>query len=102
MWRRVPETAATGQRTAATCPFNPDGTVHTLKWIGVTRDGDRLFIPDSTFSDAVVGLSLSVSTPIPSLSLEPFMAYSRSLNRRFFSDRLYGGVGVVLGDFTIR
>ncbi len=63
---------------------------------------DRLFISESTFSDAVVGLSLSVPTPIASLSVEPFMAYSRSLNHRLFNDRLYGGVGVMFGDFSVR
>lgn len=63
---------------------------------------DRLFIPESTFSDAVLALNVSIATPFRSLSVEPFLAYSRSLNRRFFENKLYGGVGVVLGEFAIR
>jgi len=34
--------------------INPDGTVHTLKWIGATRDG--LTLNDSLGSDIIGGL----------------------------------------------
>lgn len=39
--------------------INPDGTVHTLKWIGATRDG--LTLNDPLGSDIIGGLLYLVS-----------------------------------------
>ncbi len=51
----------------------------------------RLFIPESTFSDAVV----TISTPVKlrsGLLIKPQIGYSKGLNSRYFSDYLTTGV----------
>ncbi|MDE3155285.1 MAG: hypothetical protein KGN76_09285 [Acidobacteriota bacterium] len=55
------------------------------------------WIDASTFSDANVGVTLTVPTPVPGLRLAPFLNYSRSLNLDYTPNRFYGGLGLVIG-----
>jgi hypothetical protein len=61
----------------------------------------RQFISESTFSDANLGVRLSLLGGIDKVALVPFMNYSRALNRRLFDDHFYGGVGLAVGGFDV-
>jgi hypothetical protein len=65
--------------------------IHTVASVGYNR---KLFIPEATFSDAVV----TVSTDVPlrsGLSLAPQIGYSRGLNRRYFDNYITVGLRLV-------
>jgi hypothetical protein len=48
------------------------------------------------FSDVTPSVTLNLSTPIPRLSLQPFLGYSCGLETSVFPRRFYGGVALVL------
>ncbi len=70
-------------------PF-PKLTVTPGVSLGFNRE---MFIPESTFSDAV--FSLSASVPLGrSFTLSPVINFSKSLDKTYFNDHWYGGVSV--------
>lgn len=56
----------------------------------------RQWIDASTFSDLGLGLRATLPTPLPRVSIAPFVAYSRSLARAYFPSRFFYGLGVSL------
>lgn len=52
----------------------------------------RLYTPYSAFSDAVIGIRATIPAPV-GVALQPFVAYSFSLDHRITTDRFYWGVG---------
>lgn len=50
------------------------------------------WIDVSTFSDLNVGLRLTLPTPLPRLSVAPFINHSRSLDSSVIDSRTYGGL----------
>lgn len=56
----------------------------------------HLYTEYSAFSDAVVSVKGTVPTPVKHLALQPFVAYSLSLDHRIARDRFYWGLGAVI------
>ncbi len=72
--------------------FSLGGTVGLAPSLAVGYNR-RLYTPYSGFSDAVLGLKATIQTPVKGLALQPFAAYSLSLDDRIATDRFYWGVG---------
>lgn len=69
-------------RDAALTPSVALGYNHH-QWIGA-----------STFSDLTLGLKATLPTPLPHVSLAPFVTWSRSLATDHFPSRLLCGIGM--------
>jgi len=59
----------------------------------------KQWIDKSAWSEANIGLKLTVPTPIKRLSLTPALYYSKALDDDNFESHFYGGIGIVTSFF---